>query len=655
MSLAIPRPLSLPTDSIEAEEGRITPAAPPWLWMWVVLFILNIPSMLAGWQSSFNQIAMIRDSTATLREAFPGENYGRLEWLTYPSVLLEFLPSAALLVGLALVFIPALRWRRVQKKYGLTALPRDDQRLGETIQEIEAFVQTHAPGLPVIWSKNLNIKDPAVFPTGYRRATLAINAKFLILWGRDREAARAVLLHEIGHFRRGDGLVIGLGSPFETVIRYAFPAFLILFVVPFLIQSIDRLITSSSDFAGSGMTPPSILDYQLGLGTLQATQILAITGSYLLWFASFIIVPVAAIWAAEFGADRFAADSQGTAAGIKRILTTDSPKSRWRWLLNGLSHPPARLRLWMVDRRLSSALAFLALMLPVAYVLRPLLLQGWAGLQLSVAQFSPAEIRDQAINNSQWYVHTMTRAWLLMAALLVLWPFIVRGWERMMTGEPGVSARSNVPVYWASAAILVLLALYGISLGGALQSAAAVESQEAVVDVAADAPAVIGPAEPGMGVGRDAPAPLGTEVVSGNLGMAIVEVAQGEEAWAMLQEASMTATAPSAGDEYVLARVQVRNTGDEPLDLDPFQFGLTASGNVIHEVTAEIPPDPWLDMEVAPGGVADGWVVLRVGQDETNRQLVYLGDPFKGQPVEGWRFFALEDDAALPTGVPARS
>ena len=653
MGIAIPRPLPLPTDSVRTEAGRITPGAPPWLWAWVVLFLWNFPNLWTAWRSSFGQIALIRESTARLREQFPDAGYGRLEFLSYPSVLLDFLPSAALLLGLAVALFPMVRGRLVEKRYHVTDLPRDDHRMGPAIHEIDAFIQTHAPGLNVMWSKDLSLSGPFVFPTGYRRSAIAINPKFLIWWKQDPEAAQAVLLHELGHYHRGDGAIIGVGSAFESVVRWALPAFLILFVVPFLIQYVDGLFRPRPDLAGAEalyQLPPAA---QQALAKMTATQLLVGLGGYLFWFASFFIAPVAAIWAAEFGADRFAADSQGTTAGISKVIASDAPKSWRRRILDGLAHPPARTRAWMLDRRVPTALAFLALLLPTAYVLRPLLLQGWTALLSSNAQFSPAQIREMAIDNTLWYFHTLPRAWFVMAALLVAWPFIVRGWERLMTGEPGVSSRSNVPVYWLCAIPLLVLAVVGISLGGVLASreAASAAAAEAVaLESTVDIVSAPVPAAPGIGESRDAPAPLGTEVVSGDLGMAVVEVVSGEDAWAKLQEVSMAANEPPAGDEYVLARVQVRNSGSEPIDLDPFQFGLTASGNVVHEVSAEFPPDPRLDMTVEPGTVADGWVALNVGQDETHRQLVYLGDLFTGQPVEGWRFLALEENAALPPG-----
>ena len=656
MGIAFPRPLSLPTDSTKAEEVRITPGAPPWLWAWVVLFLWSFPNLWATWQFSIGQIPLIRESTARLREQFPEAGYGRLEFLSYPAVLLDFLPSAALLLGLAAALFPSIRGRFVQKRYGVTELPRDDKRLGETIREIEAFVQAHAPGLAVVWSRDLSLSGPFVFPTGYRRSALAINPKFLLWWKQDPEAAKAVLLHEIGHYQRGDGAIIGVGSAFETVVRWALPAYLLLFVVPFLIQYVVSLSRPSLGLAEAELLaqlPPAA---QLTVAKMTAMQLLQGIASYLFWFASFLVLPVAAIWAAEFGADRFAADSQDSTAGIAKIIGSDAPKSWRRRLLDGLTHPPARLRAWMLARRVPPALALLAVILPIAYLVRPLLLQGWAVLLLSAVQISPADIREMAIDNTLWYFHTLPKAWLLMAALLVLWPFIVRGWERLMTGEPGVSSRSSAPVYWLCAVPLLVLAAVGVSLGGVLASreaARAAAAETMAMESAVDAAPAPGLAPPGMGVSRDAPAPLGTEVVSGDLGLAVVEAASGDEAWTRLQEASMVANEPPTGAEYVLARVRVRNSGDEPIDLDPFQFGLTASGNVVHEAAAEIPPEPWLDMTVNPGAEAAGWVVLTVGQDETHRQLVYLGDPFEGQPVEGWRFLALEEDAALPPGEVA--
>lgn len=548
-------------------------------------------------------------------------------------ILLDFLPLS-LLFGFGMVIVPWVRSWTIQRRYQLHSLPQEDKRLGSTISEIESFVYGIAPNLSVVGNIDLVKQDAFVFPLDFRRAAVVITGKFLLQWTHDIAAAQAILLHEIAHFRRGDVRIIGIGSPFTMLVKYVAPIGLMLFLAPVLLHRIsDRS-----------------MDYLLGPDTTFLTLLATSTSEYFFWFVNHLSVPIAAIWCAEFTADRFAVETQGASTNLRRILASEQRKSPLKWMLSRLSHPPVTLRIWMLDRPKPMALMILALIFPAAYLARLLFLHGSAVSAYLAFGFSASEIWRESSTNSLWYFRSTTRIWLLMAAFLALWPFIIRGWERLMTGEPGGSSRSNVQTYWLCVVPLLVLAFVGSTFGPSLESSVAAEAETVGLALSTGKVSEAGPAAPGVGESREAPAPLGTEVVSGDLGVAIAQVVQGDEAWTLLQDASLVASEPPSGEEYVLARVQVRNTGDEPIDLDPFQFGLTASGNVVHEVTAEIPPEPWLDMEVAPGGVADGWVVMSVGEDETHRQLVYLGDPFEGQPVAGWRFLALEDDAALPPG-----
>jgi hypothetical protein len=144
------------------------------------------------------------------------------------------------------------------------------------------------------------------------------------------------------------------------------------------------------------------------------------------------------------------------------------------------------------------------------------------------------------------------------------------------------------------------------------------------------------------------------EVVSGDLGLAVAEVVSGADAFARLKEANQFTIERPDGEEYVLLRLRVRNTAETgTVDVDPTHFGLTASGNVLYPVVAAVPPEPWLMMTLDPGASAEGWVALRVGMGETRRQAVYLGSDSVN--TEAWRFLALEEEAALPIGAPARS
>jgi hypothetical protein len=154
------------------------------------------------------------------------------------------------------------------------------------------------------------------------------------------------------------------------------------------------------------------------------------------------------------------------------------------------------------------------------------------------------------------------------------------------------------------------------------------------------------------GTSRGAPAPFGSEVVSGNLGITVVEVIRGDEALTQLKAVSPLNPDPPADQEFVLARLRVRHTGDgDPVDINLPNIRLTASGNVLYPPQAPVlPPEPQLEYTLDPGDEREGWVALRVGQDETHRQVVYVFEPH--EQFERWRFLAIEDDAVLPAAPP---
>jgi hypothetical protein len=80
----------------------VTPAAPPWLWVWAAFFIVNLLPLYDQWRASFHQINQIRDSSAAPRRVNPV--YGRLNFLLYPAVVLDVLAGGALLLG-SVVFL----------------------------------------------------------------------------------------------------------------------------------------------------------------------------------------------------------------------------------------------------------------------------------------------------------------------------------------------------------------------------------------------------------------------------------------------------------------------------------------------------------------------------------------------------------------------
>lgn len=184
---------------------RSRAAAPPWIWFWVVMYLVfGLPTVGQLWEDA-------RQSAGMLPEMY---GPGPLSVAMYPIALLDLLPALVIAAGLITVLFPSLRRRWVERRYGLTPPPSSP-----VWDDIAVFVHEYAPHLRI--KANLLRSDclAFVYPSGYRGSTVAILAPLLKLWRADRSAAEAVLLHEIAHHRRGDDHILGVGSVFELAIK----------------------------------------------------------------------------------------------------------------------------------------------------------------------------------------------------------------------------------------------------------------------------------------------------------------------------------------------------------------------------------------------------------------------------------------------------
>jgi hypothetical protein len=124
-----------------------------------------------------------------------------------------------------------------------------------------------------------------VHPDGRRTARIGVFAPLVHPWHTDIEAARAVLLHEIGQLRRGEQHVTGRGSPFTALVR-AWPYVL----------------------SGLVVLPVTLLAVA---GDATAVLVCAWVVLVLESVPKALLLVVAALWPAELGADRFAARTAG--------------------------------------------------------------------------------------------------------------------------------------------------------------------------------------------------------------------------------------------------------------------------------------------------------------------------------------------------------
>ncbi|WNG59949.1 hypothetical protein F0U59_38440 [Archangium gephyra] len=425
--------------AVEALQER--PGAPPWLWLWVLLYALNVPRVIEAGRSTVQTLTELHQSTARLQVTDPG--FGRLEFLTWPGYSLELWPAAALLVGLGLVLVPRLRARYLERRFRLE-LPA---RLPVTLKEIEAFLAVHRVHAPI--QLNLRRSQPLafVYPNRQGRPVLALFGGFFKLWRSNRQAAEAVLLHELVHLRWGDARVIGVGSPFEALLRYSVLGLLLLVIVPFGIGYADQFLQAREQFQALGIPEAMIRKHQAGqVGGRILPGLLLICAGFMCQLAAQLVIPLAGIWSAELNADHVAARKQGEGMN-QGLLVLGGSRSWLRWLLFRLSHPPTWLRRRLLGARGHCGLAGLLLLFPLAHALQWVLLQGLT-LSTYLQMKVPASTLWEGMRTSMRSgLSARPLVWLVMAALLLGWPALRASWERWFSGEAEPSAPAPFHVY----------------------------------------------------------------------------------------------------------------------------------------------------------------------------------------------------------------
>ena len=313
-------------------------ALPPWLWFWLgASLLLTFRAGPASWLGE----------GVVLFTGYP--EIGTQVSLFRVVGIAFVLPVAVVFAGLVTIVLPWVRAAYLVRRYGL-AEPPESPRL----KEISSFVHAHDPDLKI----KVNLARPNqlvfVYPIGYRKAAMAVFGGLIILWSQDRKTAESILLHEIGHRRHGDVLVVGAGSLLTAFVRYGLLAGAIGLAVGFAALSI-RIIGSVPDNLGEVLYMVRVaLLYPLVVAVVVATPIL--------------ILPLVGMWCAEFNADRFALEAQGSHdAMVNAVDRLRPPKSRFRWLLLWMTHPPDTLRRWAVRRHdKKGTLVALLLLFPAA-------------------------------------------------------------------------------------------------------------------------------------------------------------------------------------------------------------------------------------------------------------------------------------------------
>ena len=129
-----------------------------------------------------------------------------------------------------------------------------------------------------------------------------------------------------------------------------------------------------------------------------------------------------------------------------------------------------------------------------------------------------------------------------------------------------------------------------------------------------------------LGMTRDAPAPRTEQVTTEDWELAVIEEVRGDEAWAMVLEASQYNDPPAEGMEYIAVKIHVRSIGTEEKAerIEGFSFSATGSKNILYDYKYVSEPYPSLSgISLYPGGEFEGWIVLQVAKGETGIILVF--------------------------------
>ncbi|MGW3667877.1 M48 family metalloprotease [Streptomyces sp. NPDC005141] len=402
---------------------------PPWLWLTLLLFLVQIPALTGHTLAVGAGLARL-------------DGPGRGTFVTAMLSLVQLLPLFFLLAAVLALLAPRARCRVVERRHGLlapdhplmappAAAPGHPGRPAEPhfATRMTAFVDECAPGVQLRLSTQEGL-SARVYPGSWRTTRIGVFAPLVHLWETDTEAARAVLLHELGHLRQGEQYVTGLGSPLTALVR----------VWPHVL-------------AGFVVLPVTLL-----FVTGNATARLTLAEVVLVLFSvpKVLLLVVGALWSAELGADRFAA----RAAGADHLVR--APRRLEKGDHGGLArlfHPPARMRIWCVSQGETTRVQLLsALLWPLTLLAQlPLAMVG----AVSAYALLGAE-GDRATRQVLALAHeSLVRepAWWATLAITLVWP-LVTGVRPVRRDAAAVSRSAKV--HTAAVLLPAVLLLVGL-------------------------------------------------------------------------------------------------------------------------------------------------------------------------------------------------
>jgi Zn-dependent protease with chaperone function len=392
---------------------------PPWLWFWLVTYLLSVPTQV-------NLIWMPILGDVFSRQSHPGGALSPFSFFFRFANFAELAPLLLVALGVITIFTPRRRIRHIQQAYGLTVPPDIP-----VVKEISEFLSNYAPGIAM--RANLLRTDQLAFiyPLNYRTTAIALFGGIVKLWRQDRQAAEAILLHEIAHYRQGDALVIRAGNFFVMLLNIWLPLVICLVALPMMfVWGYDAVLFVFSNDTSLGIT--ATIGHKINqLFTLFLPGLLLMILGILCWTASILSLPLLGIWCAELNADRFAINVQQSSDGLLRgVAILNQPTSWGNWLMFQMSHPPNKMRKWLaLQAPKPIGLSLPLLLFPLAYLAKLIFLLA-REISANLMYKSGAEIAKSLANSAEIYLQGIANIWLAMIILLLVWPWLSKYWEQ---------------------------------------------------------------------------------------------------------------------------------------------------------------------------------------------------------------------------------
>lgn len=428
--------------TVEHADQSDRSSTPPVLVLWALTFLVfslpNVPDLVRTGRARLeaqNELGLFDHSV-----------------IWYPAAFYDLVPFVLITLVLGLSIAPFLRSYVVRRRYGLTPAGGSPPALNEVC----TFIRFHLPDAVVTANLRRSRSIAFVYPEGWRTSGIAVFGGLIHRWRSDRQAAEAVLMHEIEHARQRDYVLVGIG----TLLRILVPAMLVLMVLTALLLNVEQAFLYGWQFGLTDVFAESLSTFEVFtypvefLGHAWTLGWIIASFGLISLSVSLLVVPVAAIWVSEINADRVAGARLGTHRVVDAIRDGSESSGSMRNLLFFL-HPPSWFRVWSLRHPGLVSIAASMILLPLAYLISLLLLHVWtfsvwAQFELIVLQLlddstwsalrsAASATLDLFWVNSQWWFTSHPTRWVFLGIVIVSWPLVGHVWR----GERRIQAASE--------------------------------------------------------------------------------------------------------------------------------------------------------------------------------------------------------------------